>query len=497
MVQCLITGKFDDSGSFPINGKVVVTLDAPLTATDKTVHLPIPQEYPFNNGEFSFTLESSEAQQITYFFEVYNQLEDLSYPVDSIYSFHSVVPVVTEINFRDLIPSQISTDQLPSNIRRLLQLIVLDPNYSNLLRWGSPAGFYSPSTPYVYGDIVTYDGSSYLCINENGALGYTPSIVANEYWQPLGIRGEPGTGTGGNDTPFSFAAWTSQTDAPTRNTLANALIDRNNPRVVDLSDDIDFDTLPDDKLVPAKYLRDNLINRNNPRVIDLSDDIDLDTLPDDKLVPAKYLKDKFAPLDSPILTGNPLAPTKGINDGTDSIATCAYVKNNIDYLTTPRMVGEMVQIMLTRSQLPQGQLIYEDPSSGWLYHYITPAEPGSPINEIGNSQSNASTLARDDLFPYFEYWWHILGQGTIHLPSEYVSAIHLSDGTLSTRGVSAQADWDSNKKLRFMANDSGTPLPIYGASNLAGLRGRLGFAGGAVTLYTFTTVLLIFTGVRN
>lgn len=461
MVQCLITGKFDDSGSFPINGKVVVTLDAPLTATDKTVHLPIPQEYPFNNGEFSFTLESSEAQQITYFFEVYNQLEDLSYPVDSIYSFHSVVPVVTEINFRDLIPSQISTDQLPSNIRRLLQLIVLDPNYSNLLRWGSPAGFYSPSTPYVYGDIVTYDGSSYLCINENGALGYTPSIVANEYWQPLGIRGEPGTGTGGNDTPFSFAAWTSQTDAPSRNTLANALIDR-----------------------------------NNPRVVDLSDDIDLDTLPDDKLVPAKYLKDKFAPLDSPILTGNPLAPTKGINDGTDSIATCAYVKNNIDYLTTPRLVGEMVQIMLTRSQLPQGQLIYEDPSSGWLYHYLIPAEPGV-INEIGNSQSNASTLARDDLFPYFEYWWHILGQGTIHLPSEYVSAIHLSDGTLSARGVSAQADWDSNKKLRFMANDSGTPLPIYGASNLAGLRGRLGFAGGAVTLYTFTTVLLIFTGVRN
>ena len=496
MVQCLITGKFDDSGSFPINGKVVVTLDAPLTATDKTVHLPIPQEYPFNNGEFSFTLESSEAQQITYFFEVYNQLEDLSYPVDSIYSFHSVVPVVTEINFRDLIPSQISTDQLPSNIRRLLQLIVLDPNYSNLLRWGSPAGFYSPSTPYVYGDIVTYDGSSYLCINENGALGYTPSIVANEYWQPLGIRGEPGTGTGGNDTPFSFAAWTSQTDAPTRNTLANALIDRNNPRVVDLSDDIDFDTLPDDKLVPAKYLRDNLINRNNPRVIDLSDDIDLDTLPDDKLVPAKYLKDKFAPLDSPILTGNPLAPTKGINDGTDSIATCAYVKNNIDYLTTPRLVGEMVQIMLTRSQLPQGQLIYEDPSSGWLYHYLIPAEPGV-INEIGNSQSNASTLSRDDLFPYFEYWWHILGQTSGSLTSEYVKTIRLSDNTVSTRGVSAQADWNSNKKLRFIDNDSGTPSPYYGASNLAGLRGRLGFAGGAVTLYTFTTVLLIFTGVRN
>ena len=44
--------------------------------------------------------------------------------------------------------------------------------------------------------------------------------------------------------------------------------------------------------------------------------------------------DEKAPIESPVLTGTPLAPTPALNDNSTKISTTAWVKNNIQTLVT-------------------------------------------------------------------------------------------------------------------------------------------------------------------
>ena len=42
-------------------------------------------------------------------------------------------------------------------------------------------GSYNPSKQYEYLNCVTYDGSSYVCVNQNGVIGVTPGTTND--WQ--------------------------------------------------------------------------------------------------------------------------------------------------------------------------------------------------------------------------------------------------------------------------------------------------------------------------
>jgi hypothetical protein len=88
-------------------------------------------------------------------------------------------------------------------------------------------GPYNATATYYKGDSVTYNGTTFLYVNDQPAAGQTPAD--NEFWDitsAAGTPGSPGTpgtpGAAGNYTEFRFAKNTSSTTAPTLTNTATA-----------------------------------------------------------------------------------------------------------------------------------------------------------------------------------------------------------------------------------------------------------------------------------
>jgi len=94
------------------------------------------------------------------------------------------------------------------------------------------------------------------------------------------------------------------------------------------------------------------------------------------------------------------------------------------------------------------------PDPGWIV-----ANGGT----IGSTASNATNRAGNDTFNLFVRWW-----------TDYTDAqlpILTSAGAASTRGNSAQADWDANKRLSvFDMTDDRFPVGANGAGTINGTK---------------------------
>ena len=85
----------------------------------------------------------------------------------------------------------------------------------------TPKGTYDPSTYYKRGNLVAYNGGSYVYISNVAGVGIYPTDGA--YWQQLASKGEVGTGTTGNGQPYDATAWSNQLDAPSRGAVRNII----------------------------------------------------------------------------------------------------------------------------------------------------------------------------------------------------------------------------------------------------------------------------------
>lgn len=58
----------------------------------------------------------------------------------------------------------------------------------------NPRGTFNAQTRYDYLDLVYYEGSSYICINEEGCYGVIPdsTITSSIYWQCNAAKGSNG-----------------------------------------------------------------------------------------------------------------------------------------------------------------------------------------------------------------------------------------------------------------------------------------------------------------
>lgn len=303
MALCNITHTFKDSAGVPVAGTFHWKLDGMLFLANGDIHLPIESLATVTStGVLNINLEASESQGITYrfWFVPDGAVDDIP-----ILDFNSTVPNETSAKLSELIPLQLTTDQLPSGLRRLAQIIMNDDDYSAILRLIKPEGNYDPDKFYSEGSLVTYDGGSWLYIAKTITKGNAPNIEST-YWQQLGSRGLPGFGTSGNDTPYDAAGWLGALDAPTRNSLAGVFVERNQPTTTFTSE------------LPPSNLQGNL------------------------LLPLSYLLGNFAVTDSPELLGNPTAPNKGTGDGTNSIATCKHVLDSISLHSQTNHLGNFL-----------------------------------------------------------------------------------------------------------------------------------------------------------
>lgn len=360
-----ITGIVKDSGGAVFEAELTITLDAPLldgdsllTKKPKVVDIP-------DTGVIDFELPESETSQITYKFDLRDSAGDYVVP-----PFHAIVPNVETVNFWELYPVSAVTDLLPAGLRRLAQIIATNPTYADALKGFRAEGDYDPDQFYSKGSLVTFSGGSFLYVAESIEKGRTPTLYNGSvsgnpvYWQTLAVKGDS-SGLAPESDSFDRVLWTGNTQAPTKNSLAGALVDRNEPLAVEAW---------------------------NKASIDDFDGLELLTLLD--------LVDHFAPLIDADLQGDAKAQTKGVGDATRSIATCAHVKNSIDVLATVYLTQAIAaSTYLTISNAASAYLTISNAASTYLSltnaasTYLTQSSATANYLGITNAASTYLTIA--------------------------------------------------------------------------------------------------------
>ena len=232
-INCL----FRDASGAALSGYILVGLDSWLLKGGETSsYAPLEAKIDFVAGVCTLNLEPSDLDLITYWFEVYYYKEvttsdpETGEPVLSIQDtlliprFYARVPQSDDpILFNDLArQSGINRDNIDTALSAIVRRLYNEDTFwarvqSNLF---VSRGTYTADTWYSRGDLVDYDGGSYLYYYPERTQNVVPTVAT--HWQPIGKRGADGTGTTGNDTPFGVA-WDGQTDAPTRNAVYDAL----------------------------------------------------------------------------------------------------------------------------------------------------------------------------------------------------------------------------------------------------------------------------------
>lgn len=228
---------FKNSISQNLDGYILVGLQSWLMKDgEATSYTPKVGRVEFVDGSATLELAPSELEKVTYTFEVWYYDEvttsdpETGEPVITVTElllvpkFYAMVPdSVDPILFNDLAKqSGINRDNIDTAISAITRRLYNEDVFWTRLQENLfvAKGYYDPLAWYSRGDVITWDGGSYLYYYSERTQGILPSTAT--HWQKLADRGETGTGTSGNDNPFD-AGWNGQTDAPSRNAIYDAL----------------------------------------------------------------------------------------------------------------------------------------------------------------------------------------------------------------------------------------------------------------------------------
>jgi hypothetical protein len=261
-----LTGYIKDSGGAGLTGHLKVILDSPLSAGSKTLVLKA-HSFPVIDGnldEADIELEPSASSQTTYRLMFYTSvgLTELVW-----LDFHCIIPQVASVAITQLLPTGVVSETLDTSIIRLADLISTDAYYSSKVTPLKFRGLWRDDSLYYRGDVVEYDGSSYIYRLIEPGQNKLPTNDA--FWQVLAGRGLTGIGTGGNASNYGIS-WQDKTDSPSRGAIYN--------------------------LVESTLVKQGTVAG-------------------------------FAPIDSPTLTGVPSTPTADSDNATSQIASTAFVAN--------------------------------------------------------------------------------------------------------------------------------------------------------------------------
>ena len=350
----IITGRILDSGGTPINGGLIVELDAPVvdrTVLPHALYTQVSEDFEIVNGQLpiisgdqrGIVLPQTQTENVTYSFTLYRNVSETAYyfqdgrnyfgathlhtdqkyytgavhsdqsePLDRIVSvvkdpignpFRAIIPNVTTVDYSDLIPTGVATDKLPTTIQMLAELIVNTPQYLALLTQPKWRGVYNSSQIYDQFDEVYYAGSSWIYIASVPSSGNAPNTIS-PYWQLRASKGDPG-GTGGTDTAYDATGWNSQLWTPSANAIRDII-----------------ETLARKSELNAYAPLQSPQLTDPVRTTELDDDDDSSALVD-----SEWVRRNFAPLDSADLTGNISVPLRSVNDDSNAPASTKWARN--------------------------------------------------------------------------------------------------------------------------------------------------------------------------
>ncbi len=237
MAKTTINCYFQDAVGNPVDGYILVGVDSWLLKSELAESITnLTAQVDFTAGVCTLQLEPSETEYVTYSFEVYYKKTvttpdpDTGTPVITITDaplipkFYAMVPVsATAINFNQLTKqSGVNRDNIDTALSAIARRLYVEDTFWSRLQENLfvARGYWSSTAWYSRGDVVTYNGGSYLYYNNERTQNTLPTV--DTYWQKLADRGLTGAGTTGNDAPFGVS-WDGQTDAPSRNAVYDAL----------------------------------------------------------------------------------------------------------------------------------------------------------------------------------------------------------------------------------------------------------------------------------
>ena len=185
------------------------------------LYLQQPKTIPLVSGSATFSLDATDFYKVSYIFSVYSL--DSSNNATLLYSFQAQVPTsATPVNFSDLAKTiGVSQNLQDVSLTSISRLVYNSDTFWQKLKATIfvPKGNFDPALYYMLGDIVSYNGGSYLCASPVNIVGIYPNNAA--YWQVIAAQGATGTGTGGNNAPYDATVWNNQLDAPSRGAIRN------------------------------------------------------------------------------------------------------------------------------------------------------------------------------------------------------------------------------------------------------------------------------------
>lgn len=221
----------------PLMGWVDISVNKAIPTGDtvsgaKGVIVPTVTRETLVGGFFLADLEPSIAAKATYTFKVYEDTGSGTFRQIGP-TIEASIPDQAVLEYEDLQDiTGIYTDVIESRYTTIAARLYTDSAFWSTLnsQLFKRRGGYNPGALYTRGDVVEWEGCGWLWVwPTNGnvspvlatdAQGFY--ISGNDRWILLGSRGQTGTGTTGNNTPFGVS-WDNQTDAPSRNAVYDQL----------------------------------------------------------------------------------------------------------------------------------------------------------------------------------------------------------------------------------------------------------------------------------
>jgi hypothetical protein len=438
--MALVTGIITDSAGNPMGGELVITIQSfemydlnQIRVSEPTV-ITVPP-----NGTVSVDLAPLEQPYRFEFYKIISQVVDGQTVITKVrlFDFYAKIPYgASNVLLSQLTPTQIVRDNMDTSAKRIAQLVALDPYLRGLIGLKlNPRGAYSDTAFYVANDIVTYDGGSYLATYGTLFNGINPTV--STHWFQLSQRGATGTGTAGNNTPYSSVGWNNQLDAPSRNAVRDE-IENIKSTITSLPyAPINNPTFTGNVIVPNKPVGDNTGAAVNGATMWAS----------------------LASILDPASPTNPYAPTPSATNNTQAIANTQWVWQRLDKLTRPGDNGNLVvrdgdlTISNVLSPTANGnQAVYASWVNNRLSSYaplmapsLTDPTANTPVTTDNSNRLATTAFVNSYYNDKVTSWANVTSWGTGWSSfTGYTVQYRLAHGTIQIRGLASRTNGTSN-----------------------------------------------------
>ncbi|QVQ57077.1 tail fiber [Anabaena phage Elbi] len=289
------------------------------STTPNTTYLPDIESF-FNitaNVLTSVSYPETETQNVSATLSIYAVDVSNNPILPALYEFDAIIPNVASVEFDVLAPTGVVNNQLDTSALRIARLIANDPALAQKVAGAPyPRGAYDSGATYLYGEMVSYFGKNYISKSLSPITGILPTNVDNWYELVITLPPEVSVIATGSDTAYA-PGWNGSLLVPTQNAVYDKIVTVDAAIVAANTNIANLGTSKAD----LSYVNTELA----------SDQLALNNLSTDK-ADLIYVNSQLAGkanLSSPNFSGNPTAPTPATDDADTSIATTAYVKNNL------------------------------------------------------------------------------------------------------------------------------------------------------------------------